>query len=577
MLDLRQRHSILDSLKVTERLIATPFADWLAGTLRPILTALFACVGFVLLIACANVASLQLIRTAARAREIAVRRALGASGSAITRHIAFESLLLSVIGGCLGLGLGFAAIAIVGRSEASQFATLGQVRLDVPVLAWSLGIAIATALVFGTGPLTRALGINAGEALKGESRAASAGLSRSRLLRGVVIAQVSLAVVLLLGGATAWRSVERTLAINPGFQPEGVLTMRVVLPPARYPQVPWDSTVVRGLTTTGFFATLIQRLQALPGFTAVGAVQGAPFGYIHENEHSTVIHRAGYPRAASDPMVDVWVIGGDYFQAMGIPIENRHAFASGEGSCTGSYPVVIDDVLARRLFPHESALGKYLDGSGCGRAIVGVVGASKKADLAAPDHGAMYWFYGEHAPNDLTVVVRTGLSLASASRMMRAAVASVDSTIAVGAITRLTSDVQRSVAPQRLASNVLSTLAILATVLSALGLFGVLSYGIAQRARELGIRAALGAAPDALVRLILADGTRLVGIGVAAGVLLYLCLARFASSAVYGVSVWAPSTLVAGAAVVGAVALVACYLPARRAARIDPASVLRSE
>lgn len=577
MLDLRQRHPIMDSLKIDEHLIAVPFVDWLAGALRPILRALLACVGLVLLIACANVASLQLIRTAARAREIAVRRALGASAGAVTRQIALESLLVSLVAGCLGVGLGRVAIAIIGHSDASQVATLSQVRLDVPVLAWSLGVAIATALVFGIGPLMRALGVSASDALKSESRAVSAGLGRSRLLRGVVIAQVALAVVLLLGGATAWRSLARTLAIDPGFQPAGVLTMRIVLPPDRYHQVPWDSTVVRGPTTTAFFATLIDRLRSMPGFVAVGTVEGAPFGYIHENEHGMTTRAAGRPHSASDPIVDIWGIGGDYFRAMDIPVEQGRPYASGEESCVGSDPVVIDAVLARRLFARGPAVGKLLDNNDCARTIVGVVGASKKADLAAPDHGAMYWSYGKHAPNDLTVVVRTGLSLASASRMMRAAVASIDSTVAAGAITPLARDIQRSVAPQRLASNVLSTLALLATVLSALGLFGVLSYGIAQRARELGIRAALGAAPDALVRLVLADGTRLVAVGVAAGVLLYLWVARFASSAVYGVSVWAPTTVVGGAAVVAAVALVACYLPARRAARIDPASVLRSE
>ena len=573
---VRRRHPLLDSLRIEQRLVARPFVDVLAGTLRPILTALLACVGFVLMIACANVASLQLVRTAVRAREIAVRRALGAPAGAVVRQVGAESVLVALAGGVVGLGIGAIAIAALRHVDPARLGALADARLDGPVLAWSFGVATATAAVFGTGPLWRALAVNAADALKSEARGTSAGVGRSRLLRGVVVVQVALALVLLLGGATAWRSVRHLLDVDPGFRPDGVATMRVVLPPARYHAVPWNGAPApAGPSTATFFDALLDRLRVVPGVTAVGAVQGAPFGYVRQSEHGLVVHVAGRAPAPDDPVADVWIVGGDYFRALGIPIRRGRAFAAGESMCTATSGVIVDEALARRLLPGGSALGERLNQ--CLGPIVGVVGTSKKADLAAPDRGALFEPYGTHPPNDLTLVVRTALPTAAAARLMRDAVRAVDPDVAPGDVRALALDVSRSAAPQRLASAVLAALAALAVTLAALGVFGVLSYGTAQRGREIGIRAALGASPAALVRLVLGGGAGLVAAGLAAGLALYLAIAGLAAGIVYGVSPRAPSTVLAGLAGVGAVALVACWLPAWRVARVDPARTLRAE
>jgi putative ABC transport system permease protein len=573
MVAVVRRHPEYAATKIRQRLVFRPFVDALAGSLRAILVALLACVAFVLLIACANVASLQLVRTAGRAREIAVRRALGASAAAVVRQLGLENLLIAVSGGVAGIGIAFLAIGMLRRTDASRLATLADARLDGPVLAWSITIAILTAVVFGLGPVVRALRVDPADALRGGARGASMGLDRSRSLRAVVVVQVALALVLLLGCGTAWRSVRQLLSVDPGFRPDGVMTMRLVLPPARY-RSELDSSR-SGPTVTSFYSALIDRLRAVPGFTAVGAVGGAPFGYVQENEHSMVVHAADRAASKDDPVADVWMIGGDYFRAMGLPLRQGRVPSATDAMCSATSAIVVDETLARRLYPARSAMGQRLNA--CFGEIVGVVRTSKKADLAAPDHGAIYARYGKYVPNDLTMVVRTPLSLASASRALRQAVSDIDSLVAPGEVRALAQDVDRSVAPQRLASNVLSALAVLATILAALGLFGVLSYGTAQRAREIGIRAAVGATPESLAALVLAGGARLVAIGLTIGAALYLWLAGLTANAVYAVSPRSPVTMVAGVAGITVVALFACYVPARRAAASDPVKSLRAD
>jgi predicted permease len=540
-------------------------AESLAGPLRPILLLLIGATGFVLLIACANVASLQLVRTALRAREIAVRSALGASRGRIARQVGLEAALIAGVSGGLGIALGGALLGVVRHVGAESVPALEHVSLNLGVLAvtafTTLGVAIAFALV----PARRATSIDPATTLGSSMRGASMGVVRGRLLRSTVILEVSLSLALLLGGLVALRSLDRLVLVNPGFDPHGVIRMRLALPPSRYPSKSAKVT---------FSAELLDRLRAVPGVASVGTVSGSPFGYLRNDEHSTVVQagRKGAP-VGSDARASIWIVDGDYFEAMGIPIRRGRGFSDADDS-TATPVWLADETLSHKLFGSADPVGRQMTWPAT---IIGEVGAVKKSDLSGPDEPSVYWSFRQYPGTDISVVVRSALPLATLEPSLRAAVRAIDSRIPVFDVTTMRDAVSRSLGPRRLASTVLGMFALLALTLALGGIFGVLSYMTSQREKEIGIRIALGATSFDVVHLITWDGARLAMIGVSLGTIVYVAVARVLGSIVYGISERDPLMIAAAATFVLVVAGGASWLPAWRASRVDPLEALRAE
>ncbi|HEX3157950.1 MAG TPA: ABC transporter permease [Gemmatimonadaceae bacterium] len=547
--------------------VAAPFVEFLAGQLRPILRVLMGAVGLVLLISCANVASLQLVRSTGRARELAVRAALGAGRWPLVRQLFAESLALGVAGGVVGLGIGALLIRLIARSDAAQFALLRDVRLDGAVLAFTAVVTLVAAVLFGTIPAVRASDVAAGEVLRGSARGTSAGPARGRFLQGAVVVQVALALVLLLGSGLVVRSMNRLLDADPGFETASIHTMRVALSGARYGD--------RG-AGMAFHDALLERLRAVPGIQMAGMVYGLPFDNLDNSSPFNVVGRAA---AADEPKrhARMWYAGGDYFQTMGIALVRGRLFTDADDG-NGQVVSVIDETLARQFFPNEDPIGKQI-AQGIESTIVGVVRAVKKDDLAEPDKATIYYPFRQTQwmVSNMSVVVRSTLPASATATALRAAVRELDGSIPVFDVMPMAERVERSLGTRRLAMGVLGGFAALALLLSALGVYGVLSYGVSQRTRELGVRLALGARPREVVTMVLRGGLGLTAVGLAVGAVAFLGMGGALGALLYGIGPRDPVTLATGAALLALVAAFGCYIPARRAARVDPITALRAE
>jgi putative ABC transport system permease protein len=568
---IREVHPELRKFSVAQ-LVTRPLVEALAGEMRPILFAILVCGGLVLLMACANVASLQLVRVSSLSREIAVRAALGASRWSIARQIVLESALIAILGGVAGVMAGASVIAVIRRSSTAAVVSLDAIRLDPPVVLTLFVVIVVAGAISSVASLRASARIDPGEVLRASTRSASAGKRRDRFLRGVVVTQLALAIVLLLGATTAVRSLARLMEVRPGFDPVGVTTVRMILPSPRYSPL-IDTGTSRPSTVTLFYDQLVQRLRHTSGIVAVGLVTGAPFGYVQSNEHKVFVPLANRPRSPSDPFPDFWRVSDDYFRAMGIPLRAGRTFTETDDSRRAPV-VVIDDALARRLFGEKSALGAQISTLG---QVVGVVGAVKKADLSAGDDGSVYLPVAPFATNDLTLVVRSSLSASNVASAVHAAVRSLDPTLAVGDVSTIVAGIERSATPQRLGAKVVASFALLSLSLALVGICGVMLYGVSQRGKEFGIRLALGATPETLQRLVLGEGARLSAIGLSAGAAIYWVIAGVARAMIFGISPRDPITMVVSVAALALAALGASYLPAFRAGRVDPIRSLSSE
>jgi putative ABC transport system permease protein len=484
------------------------------------------------------------------------------------RQYLMESLLLATGGGLVGLGVGVLVFRIIARSGAAELAMLRDSRLDLTVLAFTSGITIIAALAFGTAPAIRAARVNAGDVLKETAgRGSSAGRAQSRMLNSAVVVQVSLALVLLLGSGLAIRSLARLLAVDPGFRPEHVLTMQLSVRGAHY------STPASQLA---FHDALLERLRATPGIEAAGTASGVPFT---STGNSSPFRIVGHEPGPGEPKrhANMWHAGGDYFRAAGIQLIAGRTFTDADAQ--GAEPVsIIDEALAKQFFPNEDPIGKQIV-QGMGTTIIGVVRSVKKEDLAAPDKASVYYPYRQTpwAIGTMTVVVRTSLPMSAAAGVLRSAVRELDPNLPMFDIVPMRERIDRSLGTRRLAMRVLTGFAALSLVLAVLGIYGVLSYGVAQRTQELGIRMALGAQPGDVIRLVVRNGLALVGIGLALGTAAFVGLGRVLAALLYGVGPRDPLTLLGGIALLMLAALLACWLPARRATRVDPVRALRAE
>jgi len=544
---------------------ATPFVAYLAGDLRAVLLALMGAVALVLLIACANVGSLQLVLAARRAKEIAVRAALGAGRATIVRWLLVESFVLAVAGGVFGIGVGVVILRLVTRLNAAQYRLLTNVHLDARVLAFTSVVVVIAALLFGVIPAIRAARVDLQDALKDSARGSSLSFARHRFLQASVIVQVALTLMLLLASALTVRSLARVLELDPGFRPAHVTTMQLKLPGARY-----GNNAAR----IAFYNTLIDRLRALPGIESVGLASYLPF---NGGTDSSPFELPGRPPAPNEPArhANTEVIAGDYFRAMGIPVLRGHTFTAADAN--GAEGVIVDEYLAKSFFPNEDPIGKAIIHNNRAT-IIGVVRSVTQEYLGQEPHPTVYHSYAQEPwLGFTTAVMRSSLPDEQVAALARSVVRDMDPQLPVFDVKSMPERISASLTPRRLAMYVLVGFAALSLALSMLGIYGVISFSTAQRTQEIGIRMALGANPGDVTRMVLRDAMILAVVGVIAGGVLFLGVGRVLASFLYGIGPRDPLTIAFGVVLLAGVALVAAYVPARRAARVDPLVALRGE
>jgi putative ABC transport system permease protein len=551
-----------------------PVRDQISGDLRPALLILFGAVVFVLLIACANVSSLLLARAAAREREIAVRTALGASPWRIALQLLTESVLLALIGGTIGVGLAVWGTNLLLAASSGNLLDLRSIPVDWRVLAFAGGATLLAGLLFGMLPSYISAHSGISETLKEGGRGSSAGKQLSLARGGFVVAQISLALVLLAGSGLLIRSFIRLVAVDPGFDASRLLTFKVSLPSSKY------KTDTARLT---FFRQLVTRVSHLPGVRSASMNSFPPFSGLGS---ATGVHVLSQPeRSLMDlPVADVRIIGADYFSTMEIPLRAGRAFNEREVT-EERHVVIVNQAFSDQCLHGVNPIGQkaviYMksleESKNTPSEIIGVVGDVRQMGLATPAEPTVYWPHPELVMSEMTIVVRTEndpLTLVSAARHE---LQQMDPEQPMAAIATMEQLLSGSLSRSRFTMLVLGVFAALALVLACVGIYGVIAYSVTQRTQEFGIRMALGANRRDVFRLVLGQGTRLTLLGVGLGIVAALVVTRLMATLLYGVSATDPVTFTAVALLLALVAMAACYLPARRATRVDPIIALRYE
>jgi putative ABC transport system permease protein len=554
-----------------------------AAEIRTPLLVLFAAVGLVLLIACANVANLFLARATTRQGELSVRKALGASRSRLVRQMLTESVIMAVLGGSLGLlmaalGQGFVAKAasLLPRNlaEPGAAAHIASAGIDLWVLAFTLAVSVFTTILFGLAPTLWATRGEINSSLQGEGRRTTTGRAQGYMRDGIVITEVALAVILLVSAGLLIRSFLHLMDVDRGFDSQNVLTLNISLRDARYQSA---------RSMIEFEEQALGRVRMVPGVKTAGGVFGLPLGHWLIGGDFTV---EGQPPLApgSQPFIATKaVVGGDYFRAIGIPLL-RGRYFDAHDSEAAPHVVIVSQSLARHYWPLDEALGKRLEPGFSNDAwctVVGVVGDTKQWSLGEPSSPAMYLPYAQ-APRtfmmqNITLVLRAGsgpLALVSAARR---AVQAVDPDLPVFDIATMDQLVYRSASAPRFNTALLGVFATLALVLAAVGIYGVMSYAVAQRTHEIGVRVALGAEASDILRQVVRQGMLPAVIGIATGIAGAWGMTRFLSSLLFGVRPTDPMTFAMVPVLLAAVGVLACLLPARRATKVDPVVALRYE
>ncbi|HEX7173828.1 MAG TPA: ABC transporter permease [Pyrinomonadaceae bacterium] len=549
-----------------------PLAEQMLGRVRPALWVLFGAVGFVLLIACANVANLMIARSASREREFAIRAALGAGRGRLMRQLLTESLVLAGLacaGGLLLASWGIDAIIALSPAELPR---IDQVRLDGRVLLFALGVSAATALFFGLLPALRSSQPDLQESLKEASRSATAGAARHRLRGFLVVTEFALALVLLVGAGLLVRSFMRLLEVDPGFSAERALTLQVHV----YDQYPKPEQ------QAVFFEQALERLRALPGVEAAGAASAPPFIGEGAIEIDSPIQIEGQPAppAGQEPTAFHTIVTADYFGALGVPLRGGRIFNQFDRA-DGAPVVIVNETLARRYWPGESAVGKKLIvlrlSKPVAREVVGVVGDVRHTGLDSEPRPELFLHSLQNPFGSMTFVVRTTPEPSTLLQAVKGEVWAVNKNLPFYSTATMESLVAETLKERRFSLLLLGAFASLALVLAGVGIYGLISYSTAQRTHEIGVRVALGARGRDIMRMVVGEGLLLSGAGVALGLLGALVLTRFLGGLLYGVAPTDPLTFAGIALLLVCVALAACYLPARRAARVDPMVALRYE
>jgi putative ABC transport system permease protein len=548
----------------------TPLMESIVGNVRPVLMSLLGAVGFLLLIACSNVASLLLARATARATEMAVRAALGASRGRLVRQLLTESLALSLLGGCLGLlfaDLGLSALLALAPETLPR---AGRIAIDWRALAVTAAVAVSSAGLFGLAPAVQASRVRLSESLKQGGRGASAG-GRQRLRRALVSAEVASALILLAGAGLLMRSFVRLQEVHPGFEPQGAYVAETFLPRPQY------ATSTQYIT---FAQNTLDELAALPDVEAAAVANNLPFSKHHATYGMMVRLRVpGRAGSAGDglTMASESSISSDYFRAMGIPLLRGRPF-DGRDAVNGARTVIVSDSVARTFFPGQEALGQGIAlGGGQPREIVGIAGDVKQASLEAEASMQVYQPFAQNPDNDLLFVVRTRHEGASAGVLgaIKQAITRADQNVPVFAAGPLTAALGDSIGRQKFSMTVFAAFSGVALLLAAIGIYGVMAYSVSQRTGEIGIRMALGARTHAVAGMVLSEGSRMVALGVVAGLIGSLLLTGVVEKMLFGVGAHDPFTFATVAVLMALVAVTACLVPALRATRVDPMTALR--
>lgn len=551
--------------------LLVPLLDQTVGReVKTSLWVLMSAVGFVLLIVCVNLASLMLARASSRERETAIRMALGAGAWRLVRQFLTESVLLSFLGGAIGLALvPFVLAALIRIGETALPRTVAT-TVDWGMLAFSMGLSIGAGLLFGLLPALRAARGVQYETLKEGTRGNTSGPQSSRSLRILVAAEAAISLVLLVGAGLLLRSFVNLLHVDPGFRSENVLTVRVALSP-RYA----DANSIRA-----FYRDVISRARALPGVEAAGAISALPLSG-DGSSGTTTMDTQEVSADKTSAEIDWRVATPGYFEAMRIPLVAGRYFDEHDSE-TAAPVAIIDESLARTYWPHESAIGKRIHRGGMKSdspwmTIVGVVKHVRYRTLEAESRNELYWPAAQRPTSNMGITVRSTLATGALAAELRDAVLAVDPQQPIFNIRTMDQLAAASMSRRRLALILIATFAALAMLLAALGIYGTTSYAVSQRYSEMGVRVAIGASPWQILRLVLAQGMSLTLAGLGAGLAGAFLLSRLIRTMLFSVKSSDPLTFIAAAVVLAAIALVACVIPARRAMRVDPLIALRYE
>jgi putative ABC transport system permease protein len=551
------------------RLVTLP--EDTVGNLRATLWTLFGAVVFVLLIACANVGNLLLARSTARRKEFAVRAALGAGRARIVRQLLTESVLLALAGGAVGLLLALWGTGLIGSLGAQVTPLLAGVQLDNRVLAFTALVSVLSGLFFGLAPALQVSKVELNESLKEGGRSGGAGERGERLRSALIVSEVALALVLLACAGLLIKSVARLRAVDPGFRAERLLTANISLPSARYPS---------DASQAAFFERLARQLEAQPGVEAAGLTSVLPFSDNFDGRGLAVEDRP-VPRG-QEISVDLYIATPDYLRTMQIPLVEGRAID--EHDTADAAPVaLVNETMARELWPGRDAIGRRVKFPGSQknpqpwRTVVGVVRDVKQYGLDTGDKMQLYLPESQYPTSQMTVVMRASSDPSALLGALRGEVRAADKDLAVSDVATMDELLADSMALRRFSMLLLGLFASVALALAGVGIYGVMSYAVTQRTREIGLRMALGAQAGDVLRLVLRRGLRLACAGIALGTLGALLVTRVMSSLLFGVGARDPATFGSVAALLSAVALAACLVPARRATKVDPMVALRYE
>jgi putative ABC transport system permease protein len=553
------------------RVALTPLRGYLVQDTRPVLLILMGAVGLVLLIACANVANLLLARGVARRREVAIRATLGATRWRIAQQFLTESLAIALAGGALGLLASRWGIGAILALNTGFTPRTGVVEMDTWVLGFTAGLSILTGLVFGIAPAWRAARGEYSRTLKEAGRSTTGGRGQQRLKAALVVSEVALALVLLISAGLLTKSLATLLRVDPGFNSESLLTMNVSLPEAKYREMP---QAIR------FYEELVPRLAALPGVRAA-AVSGELPLLSGSQSGFNVSGRPPLP-PGENPAAEYNQVTPEYFQALGIPLLGGRALDSRDREGTPKV-MLVDESFARKHWPGEDAIGKQIffgpnDVPERRLTVVGVVGPVRYAGLGQePPRPQMYYPFAQNPTRSVFVVIRTEGDPLGVVSGVKQQVQALDPDLPLYSVQTMEKVVEDSTASQRLNALLLGFFSGLALVLTAVGLYGVISFTVAQRTHEIGIRVALGALPMDILRLVVGQGLRLTLLGVGLGLAASFAVTQLLSKLLFQISPRDPLTFFGVTGVLAAVALAACWIPARRATRVDPMVALRYE
>jgi putative ABC transport system permease protein len=550
-----------------------PLQEEFIGDVKPILFVLLGAVGFVLLIACANVASLMLTRSLARQKEVAIRAALGANRWRVVRQMLTESVLLSLVGGLAGLVVAFwglgALVAALPEGQLNSLPFLKSVHIDTRILGFSFALSTLTGIFFGLTPALQSSRLDLNETLKEGGRTMSSG-ARHRLRSVFVVSEIALAIVLVVGAGLMMKSLFRLLQANIGFNPNNLLTMSVALPPNQYSEAS---------SQINFHQRLKERLSSLPGVASSGTVDILPL----QGGNTTRFYVEGDPVPPVDQLIEANIrfVDESYFQTLGVPVTTGRAFDARDDANTAGV-VILGKTIADRIFAGRDPVGrriKYGSIEGPGDLIVGVVGDVKIAGIDEATRPVLYYPFRQ-APSGVTnLVVRTTADPTSVATAVRNEIRSIDPAVGVFNVRSMEELISTSPAAfmRRFPGLLISIFAGVALLLASIGIYGVVSYSVSQQSHYIGVRMALGAQTSDILKMVLKEGLVLALAGVVIGVVAAVFLMRLLSSLLFEVQATDPTVIVIGVAALFSVELLACYVPARRATKVDPLVALRYE